>query len=461
MTTRATRNNRIIALVLTALLAATLVFNLDMIPSYAASSVVVGHAASGENGLKNQEAGDQTGNEVYTMAWNYSSTTNAARNWVVVARCQTTAKAKRIAQVVKDACDNDNVGYDQNNYKSFYTALKNTGDPSKPSTWDASKITDKVETTCTPLIAAAVQAAGIDLGDKVGYESKALVKELAKTGEFTFYFAEEDSLYTEVLELISNNGGKALVNPEMVTTDRHLVPGDILLSMHPHGATVISSPNSSNLNAVEKETETATNKSDLGYKVGKDYKTTTDRTIRYGPGTTYAVKPLEELTTDGQAHAHQGPDGAVLNKGTEVTVLEVSGVWVRIPSGWICAGVKSSGTKYLKAVSTGSSSSSKKTTTTDKQSTTDKKTTTTKVTVKVGKDYKLKKVLYVRTGPGTEYAAKKRSQLSDSAKQYAVKGIKEAKFKKGTVVTCLEKKGDWMRVPSGWICCKPGNVANA
>lgn len=49
---------------------------------------------------------------------------------------------------------------------------------------------------------------------------------------------------------------------------------------------------------------------------------------------------FEDLTKDGQAHAMQDDTGAILKKGTKVTVKEVQevdgAVWIRIPSGWIC-----------------------------------------------------------------------------------------------------------------------------
>ena len=55
---------------------------------------------------------------------------------------------------------------------------------------------------------------------------------------------------------------------------------------------------------------------------------------------------------------------------------------------------------------------------------------------------------------------KKRSALTSNAKRYAKSGTK-AMLKKNTVVTCLQIKGDWMKIPSGWMCCKAGNVSNA
>ena len=77
--------------------------------------------------------------------------------------------------------------------------------------------------------------------------------------------------------------------------------------------------------------------------------------------------------------------------------------------------------------------------------------------IKVGNNYYLTKTLNVRTGPGLNYPNVKRKNLTKDAKKHATMSS-DARLKKGTEVTCLEVRGSWMRIPSGWICCKPGNV---
>lgn len=74
----------------------------------------------------------------------------------------------------------------------------------------------------------------------------------------------------------------------------------------------------------------------------------------------------------------------------------------------------------------------------------------------VGKNYKLVENMKVRTGPGTNYRWKKRSELTTDGKNHSVAG-KNAVLRAGTVVTCLEYKNNWMRIPSGWVCCREGN----
>ena len=48
---------------------------------------------------------------------------------------------------------------------------------------------------------------------------------------------------------------------------------------------------------------------------------------------------------------------------------------------------------------------------------------------------------------------KSRDELSEDAKKHAASGD-VAILLKGTIVTCLELDGNWMRIPSGWICCR-------
>lgn len=76
-----------------------------------------------------------------------------------------------------------------------------------------------------------------------------------------------------------------------------------------------------------------------------------------------------------------------------------------------------------------------------------------KPSYKVGTTYTLAAdALRVRTGAGTNYAAKSYSQLTANAKQNA---YSNGCLKKGTRVTCQEVKtvgsDIWIRIPSGWI----------
>lgn len=85
----------------------------------------------------------------------------------------------------------------------------------------------------------------------------------------------------------------------------------------------------------------------LTYVIGKNYTTRIDHLhVRYSVWG--QIKEYAQLTRDGMKHAYS--DGC-LKKGTTVTVKEVKkdeagAVWVRIPSGWICA-ITAKGEVYL------------------------------------------------------------------------------------------------------------------
>lgn len=83
------------------------------------------------------------------------------------------------------------------------------------------------------------------------------------------------------------------------------------------------------------------------YVVGRTYRTQVDHLhVRFSVWG--QIKEYSQLTRDGMKHAYS--DGC-LKKGTEVTVKEMKqdesgALWVRIPSGWICA-ITSKGEVYL------------------------------------------------------------------------------------------------------------------
>lgn len=84
------------------------------------------------------------------------------------------------------------------------------------------------------------------------------------------------------------------------------------------------------------------------YTVGKNYTLQVELKVRTGPGTNYAAKTYEQLTTDGRKHDADG-DGA-LDKGTVITCQEIrqvgDDIWIRCPSGWLAAYYKKN--KYIK-----------------------------------------------------------------------------------------------------------------
>ena len=86
------------------------------------------------------------------------------------------------------------------------------------------------------------------------------------------------------------------------------------------------------------------------FTIGKNYILQANMYVRDASGGN--KKQYIQLTTNAKSHALKQADGsAVLKKGTVVTVKDVTykdgAVWVKIPSGWVCA-VSASGTIYVK-----------------------------------------------------------------------------------------------------------------
>ena len=113
-------------------------------------AVRIGHASIDENGkIAGGAAGDQTGKEICIRNW-YKG------GWTVLLRAKDAAVRKKIAASCKAACDNENLGYDQNGRNTGLQEAKKTG-------WDFSKIEVKAEFDCSSLVAACVQAAGVSV----------------------------------------------------------------------------------------------------------------------------------------------------------------------------------------------------------------------------------------------------------------------------------------------------------
>ena len=118
-----------------------------------AKDVVIGSARSDENGKTTGGiAGDQTGKEVSTQSWYLHS-----KGWRVL-RPISAAAAAMIAACMQWACDNNKIGYDQNQRIALYNAAK-------PHAFDVRKVTTAVETDCSALVRVCCAYAGINLPD--------------------------------------------------------------------------------------------------------------------------------------------------------------------------------------------------------------------------------------------------------------------------------------------------------
>jgi hypothetical protein len=132
-------------------------------------AVTIGHASIDENNsAKGGSAGDQTKKEVCTRNW-YS------KPWTSVIRPKDSNVAEKIAKAMEQACANNNIGYDQNQRTTLFTAAKAVD-------WDLSKITTACECDCSSLVAVCVNAAGVPVSKDIytGNEQAALMG----TGKF-------------------------------------------------------------------------------------------------------------------------------------------------------------------------------------------------------------------------------------------------------------------------------------
>lgn len=170
----------------------------------------IGQATQDENGnVRGGKAGDQNGREVAKSKWKYNSKSGKWNNWQYVARFNDPAKAELAAKAMEDACANDNIGYDQSARSELYNIAKSRN-------WDIAGITQKCETSCSPLVATCICASGITVPGTWTTANSSMRKHLENTGEFTF-----------------------LTDSKYLTTDVNLKRGDILVSPSHHTAMVL------------------------------------------------------------------------------------------------------------------------------------------------------------------------------------------------------------------------------
>ena len=326
-------------------------------------SLIVGSARIDENGnLKNGKAGDQTGKEVSTQAYYMHK-----KGWYAL-RAKSVSHANALATAMKQACANDNIGYDQNERNGVITQLKNYG------TLD--KIATNTECDCSSLVRACIiQATTVDVGN---ITTATLATTLEKSG--LFYpkknVTGESMLYNGDILVTKTKGHTVIVvsgraRSETTTSNTstnkpksHLSKGDkgndvktmqtmliaIGYSCGSYGADGdFGSDSDKALRKFQKDygleidgkygpsskakLESVYNQKKSSKPLGT-YKVTAHSGlyVREGAGTNYSIVPKNKLTKNAQEHAN--PSGS-LQYGTHVTVKEWKNGWARIPSGWV------------------------------------------------------------------------------------------------------------------------------
>lgn len=118
-------------------------------PAKQYNDVALGMASGDENrNYRNGQAGDQTGREVYILNSWYD------QSWTNVLRPTDDQLAEKIAQAMEAACENNYIGYDQNQRNTLYTEAKKVG-------MDLSQITTPCECDCSSLVSICCICAGL------------------------------------------------------------------------------------------------------------------------------------------------------------------------------------------------------------------------------------------------------------------------------------------------------------
>ena len=178
-------------------------------------TVYIGNAVGDENNKAiGGEPGDQTGKELRIQPWYKNE-----KGWRVF-RAKDAETAKRIADDMRMACDNPDIGYDQKQRNTLYTV-------SAPLDFDAGRVTTPCECDCSSLVRVCLAFAGIKTKD---FNSVSGPDRILATGKFieltdekyttqSAYLCTGDILCTKVkghMAVILNDGPKADRDPDPV-----------------------------------------------------------------------------------------------------------------------------------------------------------------------------------------------------------------------------------------------------
>lgn len=166
---------------------------------------MIANSGHDENGkYSGGSAGDQTGNEWSIINW-YS------RPWKCVLRYPDTSVSQMIADFGRSAAKNNKIGYDQGQRLTFWNELT-------VSDYDPAKITKKCESDCSAGVSAIVKAVGYKKGIKA-------LKNISIT----------NTTYT-MRSTFKAAGFTVLTDTKYLTSDKYLLPGDVLLNDSHHTA---------------------------------------------------------------------------------------------------------------------------------------------------------------------------------------------------------------------------------
>lgn len=145
------------------------------------AGLIVGSARIDENGrTSGGKKGDDTYKEVSFQEFYYHS-----KGWTLI-RAKDPTVAKRLAQAMIEACENDNVGYSQDSHGCSRNYVKKYG--------SFAQITERINEDCSGLIGGCVyQATGIDVFASGNMYTGNEVEKLKATGLFDIYYTVDHS----------------------------------------------------------------------------------------------------------------------------------------------------------------------------------------------------------------------------------------------------------------------------
>lgn len=194
-------------------------------------AVKIGSARIDERGkITGGAAGDNTGNEVSYQNWYKHS-----KGWVVI-RAKDGTVRKRIADAMRAACTNNNIGYDQSNRSGLYNAVKNLG-------YNPAKCTVLTETDCSALVRVCSC-----------YALQKNIKDFNTSGEKSVLLATGDF--------------EALTDTKYTNSPDYLMEGDILVTKT-KGHTVVVLTDGDKAYFVTEAAEPTLKKGDKGSEVRK------------------------------------------------------------------------------------------------------------------------------------------------------------------------------------------------
>ena len=116
--------------------------------------VKLGHSSISENGTINGKPGDQTGGEVTTRSY-YD------KSWLYVYRPTSINLAEALVKSMYNACNNDNIGYGQNDRLTLYYECLRLANNGRIIPDTIAKVTKKVNCDCSSLVALCCIASGL------------------------------------------------------------------------------------------------------------------------------------------------------------------------------------------------------------------------------------------------------------------------------------------------------------